>query len=1053
MRSAASHRFLGVPVGAPPRMLLGLGDGEVTPESIAAGLERQRQRILRHPAGRDREAERLIRELEVAAEWLRGQIGAAAPTAAPATAATAPANPPPAAPTEAARTAVAAPVAPAAVRKALGIREPPKPPKPRTPPTPVPPRRPEPDRAASVELTEFDREVLNTLGSGGGWNSKTRPKLMTIADRYGVSRQGLMTVVRALGTALRSGRVRAELRPRAAVQAADMTLWRAESPSRVSEALERLDEAFAREVAGDTPARLVRLLLVFIGIGICAVFVLYRILSQPPPLVPGQQQAQQAAAPLTGEEIARRAAPPIAPAVEVDRPGVVRPAKWAKPPELHGAPPPDSVKAALRDALQAPERLAAIGRRLQLEASRPSAAIVRDWTAAQSALAVSWPSLDATTRAAAIEAGVAALRRIESDEVAKQFLDAWSVEYVRADEVLGVWSAAWSAGMLAEIAARPSSPAAVAAPAIDRLDPVVPRRALLRGKGTTVFDGAAGAWLDGAARTLVTSTSVDAGSADRWERWFDAQKSVRSGAPLQSAYLDAIGEVLESGLNITENGRGAELLGRLVNGVDWTERAPDQSRVRDAMTLWFTSTKIGASRLWVLTSLLDLSYDTAWFLPEFVVDPDATPAMRSKSMERILAAWPAPVGTTASGGIRVDSALLERWHAAFEKATNAPQSDDIARLRVAIAFARLNAVAQAFATDDVPAADGFLDETEQELASPPDLREATLTVGRQSGTDGEFSAAYEAAGRDATKRQDELRALRARPVTGDLGPRDAETLVSEALRGTPADVRELAQTVLAERFDSGPTVLQELLDQLPSAPQNSATLTLIEQVTRERLPEGRSHTWMRNARLALVQRLLALSSGQGHAVDALADRLTAAYAERGRLFRIGFEETVQIVPPDDWMARLVAQWRMKAGAMFLSEAFPASLDEIDRRHGVRMRLADGALQRCAAGQATLLELLAMVTVADRPSFREPIRTILDEAVARRARVGSVMEQIVEGERAVAQLMQLLFEPVSASPRSPQKPGQGGAQKPGAAPDESPAEPAPGIGAMEKKKRL
>lgn len=1032
MRSAASHRFLGVPVGAPPRALLGLGDGEVTPESIAAGLERQRQRILKHPAGRDRDAERLLRELEVAAEWLRDQIGAAAPVA----------------PVEAGGTAVAAPapaapVAPAAVRKALGIKAPPKPPK------PITPRKPEPDRSASVELTEFDREVLNTLGSGGGWNSKTRPKLMTIADRYGVSRQGLMTVVRALGTALRSGRVRAELRPRAAVQAADMTLWRAESPSRVSEALERLDEAFAREVAGDTPARLVRLLLVFIGIGICAVFVLYRVLSQPPPTPAGQQQ-QQAAAPLTAEEIARRAAPPVAPAVEVDRPDVVRPAKWAKPPELHGAPPPDSVKAALRDALQAPERLAAIGRRLQLEASRPSAAIVREWTAAQSALAVSWPSLDATTRAAAIEAGVAALKRIESDEVAKQFLDAWSVEYVRADEVLGVWSAAWSAGMLAEIAARPSSPAAVAAPAIDRLDPVVPRRALLRGKGTTVFDGAAGAWLDGAARTLVTSTSVDAGSADRWERWFDAQKSVRSGAPLQSAYLDAIGEVLESGLNITESGRGAELLGRLVNGVDWTERAPDQSRVRDAMTLWFTSTKIGASRLWVLTSLLDLSYDTVWFLPEFVVDPDATPAMRSKSMERILAAWPAPVGTTASGGIRVDSALLERWHAAFEKASNAPQADDIARLRVAIAFARLNAVAQAFATDDVPAADGFLDETEQELASPPDLREATLTVGRQSGTDGEFSAAYEAAGRDATKRQDELRALRARPVTGDLGPRDAETLVSEALRGTPSDVRELAQTVLAERFDSGPTVLQELLDQLPSAPQNSATLTLIEQVTRERLPEGRSHTWMRNARLALVQRLLALSSGQGHAVDALADRLTAAYAERGRLFRIGFEETVQIVPPDDWMARLVAQWRMKAGAMFLSEAFPASLDEIDRRHGVRMRLADGALQRCAAGQATLLELLAMVTVADRPTFREPIRTILDEAVARRARVGSVVEQIVEGERAVAQLMQLLFES-AGSPTVPSSSGTKAGPKP-AAPADAPVEPAPGIGAMEKKKR-
>lgn len=1032
MKTAASLRFLGVPPGASPRMLLDLGDGVVTPEAIRAGLDRQRQRIQRHPAGRERDAEKLLRELEFAAQWLTEQVARTTGVES--------------------REPVGAgaPVAPVAVRKALGIRTPPEA---RPQATPKPPRAVAPSAPDALaptidDLTEFDREVLGVLGSGGGWNAKTRQKLMSIAGRYGVSHQGLMAVVRGLGGALRDGSVRAELRPRAVIQSADMTLWRAEAPSRVSVALERLDEAFAREVAGDTPARLLRLLTVFIGVGVCAVFLFYRVLSAPPPQ-PAPAPTQLAAQP-TADEVSRREQPPQVPAVEIDRPGVVRPAKWAKPPELRGAAPPETVKAAQREALQAPERIAALARRLQLETNRPSAAIVREWIAIQDALAVSWPTIDATTRAASIEAGVAALRRIESDDVAKQFLDAWSVEYVRADEALGPWAAAWAAGMLAEIAARPSSPAAIAAPAIDRLDPVVPRRALLRGKGTTVFDGAAGAWLDGAARTLVTSIASDAAAADRWERWFEAQAAVRSGAALEVAYLDAIGEVLESGLNITESGRGSDLLGRLVNLVDWTERAPDQSRVRDAITLWFTSPKIGSSRLWVLTSMLDQSYDTAWFLPEFVVDPDATSDQRAKAMERIMAAWPAPVGAVAGGGIRVDSTLLERWNSAFEKAIASPQSDDVSRLRAIVALARLNAVAQAFAADDVPTADGLLDEIEEELGSPPDLREATLTVGRASGTDGEFSAAYEAAGRDATKRQDELRALRARPLIGDLGPRDAETLVTEALRGSPTDVRDLAQTVLAERFDSGPVVLQELLDQLPSAPQNSSTFALLEQVTRERLPESRSAAWMRAARLALVQRLLSLSNGQGHAIDALADRLAAAYAERGRLFRIGFEETVQIVPPDEWMARLVGQWRMKAGAMFLSEAFPATLEEIDRRHGVRVGLADGALQRCAAGQATLIELLAMVTVADRPSYRDQIGTLLEDSVARRSRVGSAMEQILEGERSVAQLMRLLFEPISGPSvpaTSAPRPGTGPAVTP-----PTPEEPSPGIGALEKGKR-
>jgi hypothetical protein len=1037
VRTAASLRFLGVPAGASPRLLLGLGEGPLTPELIAQAFERQRQRVVRHPAGRDREGDRLLRELEIAAQWLTEQVTRAASVSAERGAD---------ARSSAGGAATSAPVAPLAVQKARGsaanagrgeeargttaVREPVRP------------------SVPMLELTEFDREVLAIVGAGGGWNARTRQKLMEVAARYGVSHQGMMTVVRGLGDALRRGEVRAETKPRALVQGADMTLWRNDEPSRVSVALERLDEAFAREIAGDTPARFLRLLIFFIAFGVVGIFFFYRLLSTQPNPAPATPPGL-AAAP-SPEELARRERPPVAPAVEVDRPGVVRPARWPKPPDLRGGPPPESVRAALRDALQSPERIANLARRLQLEASRPSAAIVREWMAAQEALAAAWPSVDATTRAAAIEASIAALRRIESDDVAKQFLDAWSVELVRADEPLGPWTAAWSAGMLAEVAARPSSPAAVAGLAIDRLDPVVPRRALLRGRGTTVFDGAAGAWLDGAARTLVTSTTTDPRAADRWERWFEAQAAVRSGAALQAAYLDAIGEVLESGLNVTETGPGSDLLGRLVAGVDWTERSPDQARVREAMTLWFSSTKIGSSRLWVLTSMLDQDYDTAWFLPEFVVDPEASGDDRLRSLERIAAAWPVATGAVVSGGIRVDSLLLERWNAAFERVTNATPTDDVDRLRIAVALARLNAVAQAFAADDVPAADGLLDEIEGELASPPELRSAPLTVGRTSGTDGEFTAAYEAAGRDPARRQDELRALRTRPLIGDLGPRDAETLVLEALKGTPNDVRDLAQAVLAERFESGPIVLQELLDQLPNAPANAATMSLLERVTRERFPEGRSLVWMRAARSALLRRILDLHPGTSHAIEALAERLGAAYGERSRFFRIGFEETVQILAPEEWTARLVGQWRMKASSLFLSEQFPASIEEIDRRHGVRMRLADGALQRCAAGQATLLEFLAMVIVAERPSLKEPVRTLLDDAIARRARVGGVLEQIIEGERAVALMQRLLFESAN-TPTLPSSPRQPGSPAEGPTTDPDQEMPSPGIGAFEKGK--
>lgn len=992
MTIPAAQRFLGVPAGAPPRLLLELPEGELRPGQIAEALERQRQRVVRHPAGREPEAERLLRELEQAARWLSEQSARSGNA-------------------EAGRgVAAMAPVAPAAVRKALGLRAASDEQASRVVASLLPRRPDDVGSPTTAELTEFDREVLATLVASGGWNHQARARLLAVAARHGVGSQGLAKVVLGLAAALRAGTVTPQSRARSAI--ADAPMWRPVEPSRLAAAFEQLDETLAREVAGDTPGRLARLVLVFVGVGALAMFGLLWALT--PPKLPKAPPTRPSAI-VSADEVARRASPPVVPAVEVDRPGVVRPARWAKPPSLRGGAAPKEVKGALREALKAPEGIAAIARRLQLEANRPSAAIVREWVAYQDALGRSWPLLDATTRAAAIEAGVAALRNIESDDVAKQFLDPWAVEYPVADELLGVWRAAWGTGMLAEVAARPSSTAAVASPAIDRLDRVIPRRALLRSSGSTVFDGAAGAWLDGAVRTLVTSTAGDPGSVDRWERWFEAQQTLRSAAPLQGAYVDAIGEVLESGLNITESGRGSDLLGRLVAGIDWTERAPDQPRLRDAFTLWFSSPNIGASRLWVLTSLMDLSYETAWFLPEFVVDPDATAEPRSRALERILAAWPAPAGVTASSGIRVDSVLLARWNTAFEKASKAPQGSDIERLRVAVAFARLNAASLAMANGDIPATDGLLDQTEEELNSPPKLGDSLLSAGRASGSDGEFADAYNLAGRDAVRKQDELRALRARPLIGDLGPRDAEVLVSEALRGTPNDVRDLAATILAERFDSGVTVLQELLDQLPQAPKSQATMALLEQVTRERLPSTRSGDWDRRVRLALVRRLLGLTSGDRHAVDSLAERLAVAYSERGRLFRIGYEEVMVSLAADEWMARLVSQWRMKAGAMFLAEPFPAPLEEIDRRHEVRRLLADGPVQRCAAGQATLIELVAAVTVADRPSLKEPIQALLQESIAQRARCGTASEQLVEGERTLANIARLLFEPTATIP--------------------------------------
>lgn len=957
MTRPASVRYLGVPDGASPRRLLGLPEGPLDVAMIDEALARQRARVLRHPAADDRSAKRLLTDLEHSAGALRKHVEESSEV-------------------EARR-----------------------------------PRRPH-RRPGAIELTEFDREVLSTLVGFGGWNHESRARLLSLAARHGIGGQGLQKVLLGLAGALKSGRIRPQDSPRSAV-AAMAPLTRA-APSRLTLAIEQLDEALAREVAGDTPGRLLRLVLVFVGVAMVGAYFLVVALS------PSKAPPKPVVAPPSPAEVARTAEPPEVPAVPLERPGVVTPVRWPSPPALRGAEPPAEAREALREVANGSTELAQLARRMQLESNRPSDAIYQLWGHLQDSYARSWPLLDPVSRVAAIEGSAAVLRPVQTDEVAARLLEAWTVDPIVLDGPLGPWIGAWSAGMLGEVAARPSSPDSVAAQAIDRLEVVVPRRALLKGRGTSVFEGAAGAWLDRAATTLSTPSPDEQAFADRWQRWFEGQSAVRRGATLEGAHIDAMGEVLSGSLPIAEEGVGSDLLGTLVDGVDWTERSSDQRRARDAMTVWFTDGRIGASRLWALTSLLDMSYEAAWFIPEFVCDPSADLEARARLLERIMAAWPMPTGITATGGgIIVDSRLVERWRAVVERVDAMHASTPIDSLNAALLFSRLNMVAQAFAAGDNDIAQAELVDIEAELAAPRDRRGLGIAViGRPSGIDGEFASEYAQAGRDQKRREDALRGLRARPAAGDLGPVDAEVLVEEALRGSPAEIRALAQDLIADRFADGPTVLQELLDQLTTAATPDPTVTMLEQVAGERFDDVRGAELMRRVRLALIRKLLEFEPSDARAIDSLSRDYAASLVERSRLFRIAFEEPPPEPTAEDMAERLADQWRVKAGSIFLADPFPAPLDELDRRRTVRRRLVEGAVQACAAEQASLLELMAAVAVADKPTLRAHMAIILDECADRRARSGSAIEQVLEIERAITRVYDIWFEPADTPPSAP-----------------------------------
>jgi hypothetical protein len=976
VKRSASMRYLGVEVGVPPRSLLGLPDGPLTAAEVESALARQQARIDRHPSGREPEAEDLRRDLNAAAHALRSEL----------------LRPPPAATVPS--------------------------PAPSPPPPPVRDERPRPS-VAEAELTDFDRLVLATLATEGGWNAASRARLVAIAARFGVSGEGLVKVVEGIQRNARSGAFRR--RPdRVAGAVAELAALRSADESRLART--GADGAFAREMRGESPSSLLRLTLVFVAITAAALWFLGHALTANervrPPRAPTAAEVAERERLETPPEV------PAAPRVDPTRPSPVR---WSRRPTLAGGTPPEGSMAAAAAPGPILERLARLARKNELAPGRPAEVDRKEWALLVAEVAGCWPLLDPAVRTETVEAVLSVLRPLEDDRVAEEFLAALAVEPKQVLRgALGPWRGSFAAGILAECAARGSMPPAIAAAAADRLVAAVPRKVLAAERGgTPAFELGATAWLDRAVRELVAMTAGDPAAPDRWERWLEAGRRLRGDAAVERSVLEAIDAALrDPRLDPVPDGEGSDLLGRLVDEVDWTSRSPVRAESRTALARWFADGSIPPSRLWALTSLLDLDADAAWFVPELIVPPKADLGARQEVLTRILAAWPESRPTLASGGgIPVEPRLLERWRVARTKVEQLPANDEFGRLRAVVAASWLSGIGTAIEAGQPEAADELFGELDETFAADAvALARGGLVAGVTAGNDGEFNALFQAAGRDLERQREQLRNLRMRVAAGDLGPIDAAALVKETFFASDPGVRSLAQDVAGERFPNGITVLTEILDQLPSAPRSESNSVFLQKLTGSMLPETRDRDWMRAARHALVRKILRLERSGGLAIDALAERYAQSIDVRARLLATGYEPPTGAAAPDAALASLSRQWRGRAGTLFLSDPFPAPLDELDRRREVRRTLADGPIRRCAAESLSLLELVAAVAVAEEPPIRSRVAEVLAAVAERRARAGSALGQLLESELGIAATLDLRFRPAGAEDEVP--PGTG-----------------------------
>ena len=968
MKGDPCLHLLGLPASSDPRDLLALPPGDITATSVEAALLDRMNAVYRQVEGRGKPAEQVSRILRQAARSMLDSLKAEVSTV------------------------------------------------PQEPQPPAAGRAPAP-----LQLTDFDRHVLAVLIGCGGWNARTRTRLVSLAAGYGVSVKGLLKVMTGLSEYARRGGPR--LAAAEIAEGLDGAVQPDQPAADVEAAPKQWIDRLAPELRGRSMGATVKVAVLFGLVTILVAVVAWAVLFGSDPLPPPDRDSpvppRQVEAPVT--RVAPGSEPPVA--------GPLRLARYDRPPTFQGQALTAQAAAAADACPRLAEEIRALDRRISI-AREPSDAVYRGWDVSLETVASGWVLVDdrllGDINLAILEGLYAAS---DAPSVTDRLLAALTPPAGRLDGTVDVWRGAWITGTLATITASRGLPPATVERARIQLELALPSGPA---PGAEPFRAGAGGWLDRIAGELVDRMEFDPKVYDLWEFWIAAQRWLGRGDRFDMAIMNAIELILSSSTDLARPGPSVDVLGRLLGLADF-----ESSRiVRDRFLGFFTERAEIVSRdLWVVSSLLALRQDVAWFTEDLVLAEDADWMFRRRASDRIGKRW--PEAATSAGplvarlrGIAVDPDVAARWLALFERQETAPPPQgDAGRLAGLIRASRLNEIALRLAVGDADEAlrqlDSLADDgpalagqstgrppgnfqprppPQSTTPAPAPARGRGPGVQRgSSGSDGAWAVAYQDAGRKVDQRTLLLETLR-KSAGADLGPIDAETFVRVVYRGRPNEILVLARQILVEQFDLGPLIAVEMLDQFSGVAVTQATSDMIRQLTRRVLPSVRSEKWRVDSRLALLRHALDLVNSPGREIDKAMEAVHRSYDSRRSCLdsRSRPSSSADVAAID-----LAEAWRQRTGPGDRNpDPVPGDAVEIHRRHTTRLRLAEGPLQRFVAGQLALLDQMAYLAVAEQPALREPALGVLIDSTRRRGAISHVLGQALEVERAMTRLWSL-----------------------------------------------
>jgi len=846
--------------------------------------------------------------------------------------------------------------------------------------------QPTPGRSAPSQSTlqaAIEHDAILVLGSFGGWNPRALHRLLSMAHARGASSSLVAATLRDMA-GRRGARPQAQTERPAPPPRASMRTAQAITPGARSQSngdRERHEPKPARSENLEPEPRqpsntliiTLGVLLVLVVTSLAALLIFWAALSDTG--APGSPATEPApaltdATPRRDRDIAR--APDARPTPE---------------PADAAAPEPD-----WRDVLEEALEGIAIDPEGALLAFREGVGL----------LAREWVDLPADERAVAADLTLRFIYRAgRSWETSAAGVDAIVdlADPLRGDRRVTpeqIWPAAWAIGTLTRLSREADLPAAV------------DRRVRLT-LSSTVGDAPLGGTFEAGVQTaltaladpLVAATAApkdlpDAPSPlDAWKKWLDAvDRGVADPEVRQRIMLTALERLLVEGPDPAESRLTFRAIQELAAALAWSENAP----ARRWLLRWFVDRRLASDDLHALTSALVSRTRAAGVSPVMVLSAGASQRSRAEMRQTYARAWKL---AEEAGTDRVES----DWATiALERLASPPEETDslpAVLLADAVIGSRLNEAAALLWSGRADEASDLLTDLEPPVQRVLDTLSTTSPkpMGDPT-TDGAWAIRFREARNDPEKQFDLLNRLKR---ASRLGPIDAEVLVETAVRSSRGQLRMAARERARALADS-PAVVNAVLEELPDISRIRHNAEFIEAFALRPLPPIRAESWPREARRALVERLLELLAAEGDlaAIDQLSELLAASYHRRDRgPGTLADDQSPQ--PAHESASHLWSTWTQA-----IERAPPGGMrgmgpDEVERRRQGRLNLARGPVQHFAAEQVSVCELMALVVAREQPAAVPEIRRVLAELADARRHARHIFQQLTATERAITRL--------------------------------------------------